>query len=314
MKINNSIYIVTLLVSSVFFSSSIVLLMSIYHDAIPAPRLSSSESFNEKARWFKSHKSNCDVLIVGSSMAVNNVDGLYLSEVLKRNIQNLGSFGMNLSEVSILLNKLPISCRPRQVIVPIFRNDIINKWNKTIDWNRYINYIEGEAYATSYFLNMDLIYYFSTYYKRKIHQRNGNKTYQSLNFDGSGSVMLSSENFNIDSSRWIEYQNDRVVKWSQLEGISENISTIVSSVHSFGAKVVFVKTPLTSASKEFYEKIDSSLWSYFSEIVKINGADFIDLNVRMTLGNDYFVDYAHLNEKGARAVAITLKDLDFHSR
>jgi len=296
-------YPLLLLMTALILGVTILGLMHQYSSQLPAPRVSSSEAFNEKARWMRLRKPSCDLLIVGSSIALNNIDGKHINDVTKNSTANLSSFGLNPTDVANQLYRLPKSCKPKTIIYIFFRDDLTSRWDKMIDWDAYSRYIEGELDFKSYARNMDLSYYISTALKRSAHKKAGNHSFQSLDFDSTGSVQLSSSNFNYDKTRWIEFTKDRPLSISDLEIALKGIEGVVKAAERLDAKILLVSTPLNTSSKAYYKNIDQDLWSRVEYYSKKNHVEFIDLNNQGDLPDTSYSDFVHMNENGARYVA-----------
>ena len=279
----------------------------IFEKGIPAPRLSSSDEFNEKARLIRNSSANkCDVLIIGSSMALNNIDGSAIKKMTRgKSVLNLGSAGLSVSESGILLNYVVPLYKPKVIILATYYGDFTDHWEKTIDWKLFRNYIHGKSTVISYLKSIDHRYYLFTYIKKcRSIANKGNTTYPALMFDGTGSLMLDCNNFEIKPHRWdppnIHNPLPRGRTSENLAGLAD-IEKIARNTHSH---LLVVATPLRKTAEERLSIPEiAQLWEAVSRSVNIAGGTFIRVRSFYDFNDEHFTDFAHLNGCGASKVS-----------
>ena len=99
---------------------------------LPAPHLSGSVSFNEKAGWLRVAlgQGKCDVLVAGSSMALNNVAAGRLAGE-GQSVINIGSFGVSPEDTLELLRIVTARCAPKLIVMPVYQGDFATTMRQT---------------------------------------------------------------------------------------------------------------------------------------------------------------------------------------
>jgi hypothetical protein len=293
--------------TQVFLVFGFFAFVTAFEKQLPAPRLSSSESFNEKARWLRELESKqCDVLVIGSSMALNNVDWAFIRPALNdMTVVNTASWDMSISASAAMLKYIAPVCKPKFIVLVAFFGDFNSKGHQPIDWQLFQDYFNGQPSPLVYLKSADLTYYLSTFSSLEKLSSKGNTVYESLNFDVTGSVMLDCKNLVRKKSRWEGY-NSYLSHFSpekvqvELDGLTE-IERIAQANHSH---LVVVSTPLRKVAEE---KIAASWVATFLKKVKQSvqnaGGVFIQAGALANFTDSDFADFAHLNECGARKVA-----------
>lgn len=270
---------------------------------MPAPRLSSSESFNEKARWVKENLTNgCEIVIAGSSMALNNVDGHAIKNTFQDySVLNIASWGLNISESKKLLELITKKCKPKLILYSDYYADFDNQWEKNVDWKLLEDYLDKEPTVLTYFKSLDIRYYFSTFISRGIAERKINKIYHSLIFDETGSVLLDCDNFEISNERWDAHKKYKALDFRNTQDNLADLKNILKYSEKNSIKFVFIKTPLRPAANEALLQPEiKQLWINAKKSIRDLGGVFIDMQSQYAFTDDHFTDFAHLNKCGAR--------------
>ena len=128
---------------------------------LPAPHLSRSASFNEKAGWLRGALASgrCDVLVVGSSMALNNVAASRLAGT-GHSVINIGSFGVNPEDTLELLRIVTARCAPRLIVMATYQGDFASDMpdDKTIAWPALRAYLSGGSALAAWAADFDPYY------------------------------------------------------------------------------------------------------------------------------------------------------------
>lgn len=270
---------------------------------MPAPRISSSESFNEKARWLRNNlNKGCDIVIVGSSMALNNVDGYSIKiNFPGYSVINIASWGLNISESRKLLSQVTKKCKPKLIVYSAFYADFDAQWSKDVDWGLLESYFDNEPVILTYLKTLDLKYYTSTFFTRGMAKRKFNKIYHSLIFDETGSVLLDCDNFEVISERWNGYKKYKTLNIKNIESNITDLRGILDYAGKNEIQFVFIKTPLRlEANKTLLKPEIEHLWAKVEKSTKYFGGRFVDMQLRNDIVDNQFTDFAHLNRCGAR--------------
>lgn len=271
-----------------------------------APKLSNSISFNQKATWLRGTQS-CDVLILGSSMALNNLDGPRLRQsVPGLSVVNAGSWGMSAKESKRVLESMVRVCSPRFVIFPVYNGDLFAKLGsksenaKHIDWPWFGKYLAGVDGPLDWIRGVDPIYSLRTYGTLKSEPYLSPSFYTSLAFDNTGGVLFSEDHFKIDKGRWNGY-----VASSRENADDDQIEAlfgVVDEAIEHRAVAVIVRVPMIKAAETaFAQNRSSANWNSIELGVVERGGLFVDAT-SLRLPDQRFVDYCHLDAAGASAV------------
>jgi hypothetical protein len=266
-----------------------------------APKISKSISFNQKAAWLK-HIKTCDVLIIGSSIGMNNIDGVAIQEHFpRRSIVNAASWGLSVEESGRILDILGSRCMPKVVIFPLYFGDFTSEeGDKAINWNWFAKYLGSGRTILESLGNFDLFYFAETYFTLQSAPYSNNRYYTSLKFDRTGSVMLSSHAFLVDSRRWNAYQSRSA---EQLRAAQfEALARIVETARKSGIKLILLETPFTKAANQYFAESGDDLgFDRIAGIADKGDTEIIDSR-RYNFEDALFTDYCHLNESGALAL------------
>lgn len=296
-------YLAIVAISPLLLITLILIFIYFFNGAMPAPRISSSESFNEKARWLKTNLNNgCDIVIVGSSMALNNVDGSTIkSNFPSYSVINIASWGLNISESRQLLLQVTKKCKPKLIIYSAYYADFDSQWSKDVDWELLENYFDNEPVILTYLKSLDIRYYISTFFSRKVAQRKLNQVYHSLFFDETGSILLDCDNFDVIPARWTGHKKYKALNIKNIESNILDLKNIQDYINKNSIHFIFIKTPLRLEANETLSKPEiEQLWIDVEKSIKYFGGRFIDMQLQNGFTDDLFTDFAHLNKCGAR--------------
>jgi len=270
-------------------------------DDIPAPNLSNSYSFNEKMLFVHKSKINPEILGIGSSMSLNNLDTkTIVNHFDKKKYLNTASWGFSIKDNYLFLKALKEIYHP-QMIMMASNNIDFQQEEKKINYQEVVNYIKSEN-ASKYYLGYDYfnLKYFFTNFKYAREVRSCNKDYQYLNFDENGGVNFESEGFNIKPGRW----NEDYIRYA----IQDEQYKYFDSINSFCAKnkikFSFFQTPLRSSYAKTLNaaqnKILSDHYNKVSEIVHKYDHKFVNANDLKDWDDSLYVDVIHLNKIGSK--------------
>jgi hypothetical protein len=302
-------------ISLVAFCGGIILILTVlsvfiatHQESMPGPRITGSVSFNEKAGWLRralQKNRSVDIVIAGSSMGVNNLDGEELAKIAgTRAILNLSSWGINISGSCQLLSALMDSIHPRLVILPVFFGDFRPERIRDIDLPLFKQCVLGGNLPWLYLRNLDPIYYYNTYRDQTSDLSLQRRSYSSLHFDAFGGVPFSDDHFQYDAQRWDSYRDDAAVDFQIDPAALANLRATLENLKSRGVAVMMVVCPMRKVAEEkLFPATESRLWGPVRAMVEGAGGHFVDVGDRNDFNDALFVDSYHLNQNGARKVA-----------
>lgn len=283
----------------------------IFSKSYPIP-LVHSVSVDAKMMFIRDmdNRENIDTIIVGSSIGLNNIQGIVLEESSEdvKHILNLSGFGIVTIQVEQLLELTSLFPNLKRVIYsaqfPDFSLPLIFE-NYDIDFvKQYINLgknhinLEYRFYTYKHFIE-----FAKTTWKWK-EKHMSNRDFAYLGFDHTGSAPLHMYGDDIIRSRW-ETPHKTIIK-----PIHENylaLERIVKKIKNQKISFYFVIQPYRLPLVKKSEHVRTTLESFYQNTKKIiipNGGNILNLHKFLHLNDDYFADRTHLNDKGS---AITAK-------
>lgn len=241
-----------------------------------------------------------NTIVIGSSMALNNIDSSELITNSKYNsVINVSSWGLQVPEVYQLLRLLDLSNK-KYIIYSTQYIDFQYDIEKNIDDNEVKKYIYNQfsfypyvSTLNSFILNINNMINYDEQYKDK-------NLYSYLVYDQNGDI-----NFNFDNDRYINKN-----RWSDIEESTlnmKNFDTMIKLNHFLKTKNIelivittplrkeIINNPVISHNFNIYTNTLESL-SHKYNFKYLNTHNILDLD------DSYFVDKSHLNYLGAKKV------------
>jgi hypothetical protein len=298
-KIISFYFIFILLIVLIF---SIWVLISYPEVDIPAPNLSNSYSFNEKMLFMNGQNKamNLDVLAIGSSLTLNNLQSISVTEILNtENFVNASSWGLGMKDNFHLLKVLNEIYNPKELIMVINLIDFQNK-NKHV--NIKFNYLKDFLSTNFSFIyhlkTFNLEYYFDNIrYSQKV--RNCINDYEYLGFDKYGGVNFCAEDFKIDITSWngdSEFSDLDVDQYQYMDSIA-------SFCNNKAIKLYVFQSPFRQGYYLNIDETEKKMVHSHSEMIQkiINKYNISFANsLDRTWSDSLFVDVKHLNDTGAK--------------
>ena len=278
----------------------------------PGPRLSANHAFNEKAKWLRRNLADgkCDVLVLGSSIALNSIDAGSFAERWPNKVVNSGFWGMTSADARAMLAALLQTCQPKLVILPTFHGDF-GAEQGSFEWPQFTRYITGGVATNiwTYARSMDIPYY-------ALHIRDPGddllrerRSYQSLNFDRIGSVNFACENFRISPQRWDGYLGKTALPPPD-PGKLAALSDIARTLQDRGIPFIVAGVPLRPVAEAALASPPmTAFWQTLETSVVPHGARFMRSLASNGYEDRHFSDFVHLNACGARKWTSELLDL-----
>ena len=296
-------YLVWLLGGLVVLGGALLGAVYLFQNELPPPPFTGSVSFDEKAVWLSKRLDEpCDILAIGSSMTVNNLDS---SVFTNHAFINASSWGMKIQQTDYFLETLLGYLSPKTVLVVTAPIDFEHDYRG--------REIYDEQKLTRFFNDGNLFRTHLQYVSAKyllgsvgpvLRDRVGRKTYYSLDFDVGGCVPLDldSEGFERLTDRW-----EKPV--AQEEAVDEanyaGLAAMAERCDERGIRFVFVQPPirediLTEKDREF---LNNRHWPRLSQICQDKGASFHNFHGNLPVTEADFADSTHLNRQGARKLS-----------
>lgn len=277
---------------SVVFFFSVMWISHITIKDIPPPNLSNSFSLNDKLYMIRNKKSN--TVAIGSSITLNDLS----SEVVVKNLKdtsflNISSWGLTIKDIYKLLKSYSMVHIPRTLIISSNMTDFYID-PKNFNYVEVGNYLKAKNTFLFHVKNFNLKYYISNSYNGKKY-RASKHMYESLMYDKYGSVLLESDHFSIDSSRW----NRAFVK-EPLQINYDYLDSISAFCKQEKIKLIFLQAPVR---KSLFKHTDNTVFNNHvrkvETILSKNGDAFVNSTV-VDWDDTLYVDAIHFNSYGAK--------------
>lgn len=295
-------YILIVLLVPHLFLVAVSLLFGFFRAQAPAPHLSNSVSFNEKARWLNDHlNSRCDFLVIGSSMALNNLDAQELASQFPGNVVvNTASWGMSVEESYTMLKKIIPLCKPKTIVLVTNYLDFSSTGNKEIAWDRFGRYLNASLIESTYTRGFDL-FYLADDLKYQSDATRERRDYGSLAFDDTGTVNLDCKQFHIDPRRWDGYKFDHLATSGIRPAALDAITSMANTANEANSRFVVIATPMRPAAEaSFYPEIRAELWDSVRRRVENRNGVYLHVAGTNGFNDELFADFLHLNACGAK--------------
>jgi len=270
-------------------------------DQLPPPKFSGNLSLNEKIRWARPllQAGACDGLVLGSSIALNNVDTLSLAQGSGERIINLGVWGLEIQASYALLESVLRLCKPKIVFLPIYYGDFSATPDRTgaemISIDAYLLDRSGHEFI-HYIRHGDLFGLWRHYRVLKRYRAVGGTSYLNLAYDRGGSALLNCEGFARDPQRWNGFQKRAAVIDAKVQ---RDFESILRQLQILGVKTIIAETPMRGAARELLAEPLKDWRETLTKMAAERGALF--LPPPSNFGDELFADYTHLNACGAQA-------------
>ncbi|MEY4573633.1 MAG: hypothetical protein RLZ10_2932 [Bacteroidota bacterium] len=247
--------------------------------------VSNSISFNSKASFIYKNKlklKNADYVIIGSSMSLNNIDGEYLEKISNKRVINLSSWGMKIHDFKGFLTRIHSNST---IIVNISFTDFGKTWIEKYshfpfgDQNEYSNKLSN---LSTFRQQVDQV--------GKYTNDSASRDYTSLNFDNTGSVLLSKRNFHISPKRWEGVYDAPSIL--ELENFVDQLAFLEKY------KVYLFFSPergkyKTTNKYNSLSRLEAELKCRYRNVLFFN-------NYNQNYSDSMFVDCYHFNDEGAK--------------
>ena len=309
LKNKNYVRILVMLLLVIFGGS----FLYVYHfsKTYPVP-FTYRVSLDEKFRFIRDipDKKQIDTVIVGSSIGLNNIQGIILEESSSKvkHVMNISAYGLKTTEVEKLLNIISVFPNAKRVIYSAhfpdfseafapdeyelpFVKDYLNLGKKTIDlphaFHAYKNIIQ---FGKNHW-NWEKLY-------------KGNMFNFGLAFDKTGSIPLKLYGDDINRDKF-----DNPHPLTQNEKNFKALERIAKKLQKENIKFYLIVGPYRQPLLDKHEDVRQVMLSFIKNtdmiMQKYNGLQ-LNLHPILKLSDYYFVDRFHLNEHGSKLTAETI--------
>jgi len=318
LKYKTYVKILSALLISIFGGAYIYIY--IYSINYPIP-LFNRISLDAKIMFLRdmTNKKDIDTIIIGSSIGLNNIQGIVLEESSKRvkHVLNLSSFSMEVTHIEQIWELIALFPNVKRVIYSAQSLDFTGESNfEKTDIDFIKGYIDLDPKS------INLKYSFSAYknfiqcIKRQWIWKDKhmtNRKFSNLDFDYTGSAPLHIYGKDILEDRWI---NSYVAKTNEESYLS--LGRIIKKANEDDIIFYLAIQPYRAPLIKQHEHIRDVL-RYFhinTEKTALNsGGEFLNLHNKLHLSDDYFADRMHLNDKGSLVTTLEVaKYIDAHEK
>ncbi|GAB3961670.1 hypothetical protein GCM10028805_61120 [Spirosoma harenae] len=266
---------------------------------IAAPNLSNSYSYNEKMQFLRNHKFNADVVSIGSSMSLDNLNSTVITQRLStKSYLNAASWGMSIRDTYYLL-KILHDIYPFKTLLVGSNIPDFQTTEKKVNYSvlkDYLTVSNGELYNV-YIKTFNLRYYLDNTIIAKI-ARNYVNFYEYLGFDKYGAINFNRHNLIMSPGRY----NEIYIKNKTIAYQYNYLDSIASYCSKNNIKLYFFQSPVRKGSlAKLNEVMINDLKGHTKKvesIVKKHNHQFANGNNRMW-EDSLFVDGIHMDAKGS---------------
>ena len=289
----------------------LVLLAGLLNAHNIAPAFSSNPSLTRKAEFLRTRMDTCELVVLGSSTALNNLDSGLLEKLTGYGAINLGYWGAAPSETLLMFRELARGCTPKVAVLPVQFYDFYAAWNNEETPRDFFRYVRNDSPLRLVELYVSrLLPTLSEQVTRHDVVFRDPARYESLAFNANGDVLLACKGFHYDPARWDGF---RKVRLADLRGerIQQELAAfrkLLELAKSKGTRVFVLRTPMTARAERELARPDVSIvLRNVKRYSRESGAQFVFVrNDDGTFGDELFSDYSHLNGCGAERLTRVL--------
>lgn len=279
--------IIVYVIIEVFLILSIIIIYN-HNDKILF--ISNSVSFNAKADFINNNRQrfiDSKIIIIGSSMSLNNIDTKQIQDSFKLKSINISSWGtkfMDFQEYKIWSKRIIMNIN----FTDLGSSFITHKNGFPIT---SISAIEMINIATDFSTYRNQFSEINTYTKL-----GSDKCYTNLDFDSLGTAYLESERFEILKSRWDEdiFLKHEITK-NKVDEFVNSLNIIIEKVKPKHSIII----SFSPGRRCFYNSKKQEIVNYLEQQIalKLHMVRFVNL-YNKDIPDSYYADNCHFNHKG----------------
>ncbi|HFU74963.1 MAG TPA: SGNH/GDSL hydrolase family protein [Arcobacter sp.] len=296
-------YIKTLLLMLTIIFTSTFIYAYYYSKFYPIP-ISHRISLDAKLMFIRdfSNKDQIDTIIIGSSMGLNNLHGDTLLKSSKHidNLLNISAFSLGVSQWEYLWKFIGLFPNLKRIIYSTQSLDFTNdrtfqefSLDFAIDYTKLGKNGTNPRYIFYTFKNLISVLQRNWEWKEKFMSNN---KYTYLGFDNTGGINLQIYGNDIDPKKWNDVYAVETTSesYQSLSRLIENSKTkhieFYVIVQPYRKELIQNNTNLRRIVQDYQNRLKSA--------VKCSGGKYLNLDKKLKLSDEYFVDRIHLNDKG----------------
>jgi len=269
-------------------------------------------NLDDKFRFIRDmpNRDQVDTIIIGSSLGLNNIQGIILEDTssLANHVLNISAYGLKTTQVERHLDLISIFPHLKRVIYaaqfPDFSKPLTFQSYDLEFIKEYINLGKDEIDLQYAFYAYKNIIEFTKNHWQWEKKYRGDMFNFGLAFDHTGSIALHIYGDMINKDKFYNPHplNQSIENFHALTNISEKM-------HQNHIKFYFIVVPYRQPLLDKYEDLRVTMEKFIvktNQIVTDNGGFFLNLHPKLKLSDKYFVDRFHLNEQGS---ALTAKSI-----
>lgn len=272
-----------------------------YRQLLPAARVSPNGVLNMKLSALRHRGQHpCHVLALGSSMTMNNLSSPeVVAHFHDTSYVNMGAWGMDIEQNTALAHVLVPLLKPRTVLLMSNLNDLVPDRDRyPVDTARVSAYLLRWSTLEGYLRNLRPAYYLREMERNHVRMLDhGNYEFMGVDQHGWAPLVIPPER--IDQTRWNK-QPPQAAWLSDREYAM--LADLSNYLHEQGAQLVFIQSPYRAGVRS--AAVDSLVQQHLQRVRSIlepEGHVVLDVTDRYW-SDSLFVDYSHLNERGANLV------------
>ncbi len=301
--LNAKKYTKILLLLLIFIFTSVFIYAYYYSKFYPLP-LTHRISLDAKLMFIRDmpHKDMVDTIIVGSSMGLDNLHGdtLAASSTKVKKILNLSAFSIGVTGWERIWSIIELFPNAKRIIYSTQSLDFTeDRIFEEFDLDFVKNYTKLGKNGTN------IIYSFYTYkhilssiprhwdWESKFMSNN---KYTYLEFDHTGGISLHIYGDDIDKKKWDDTYAAETTQESYL-----SLTRLIQSTKKQNIKFYVVVQPYRKALLKRDNELRKIVHNYYRMLegtTRKNGAKYLNLDQELNMGDEYFADRIHLNDKG----------------
>ncbi len=305
MKSKTYLHILFLLLGSILVLAIAYALYFSKHYPLP---VTGRISLDAKLKFIREHinPNQVDTLIIGSSIGMNNIQGSHLERrsATVDKVLNLSVYGATTLQTEQLMQLADAFPNLKRILYSVQYPDTTHEW-KFKDYNPIMlrHYMRHELNPIQHWLIMfhscrNLFFCINRQQEWKLKHMQTNK-FEYLGFDSTGSVPLHIYGKDIIGHRWMLPQPGIMSPRS-----FQSISRMAQNAHKKGILFYVVHQPYREPLYQKHENVRGAM-AYFDKKATEAIASYDGIVLKMQplhLGDSYFSDRTHLNDKGSKIV------------
>jgi len=257
------------------------------------PVITDSTFFDLKMMGIQKHPiKNVQLLAIGSSVALNDLNSEIIVQNLNMPYYNFASWALQMADTENLLKGFVKKYNPKYVILCSSLGDFKKKQNDT-----YLNYLNESDYIRD---NFPEFFYFKSYSSVYRIIRRKYKSFP-LNLDKWGAVSLQEKQKNTNNTTEDEWNKHQVFPTAYTLYNYQKLDTLSAFLKQQNVKLIFIQVPIeksyagTAANKQKME----SHFSQCRSIVEKHGGIYLNYYNTTIFADSLFRDQIHLQGMGA---------------